>query len=128
MFGGLDLQLHFIFRDPRYAENYFGLGNETKKTTDDKNYNQVRIGQLHVNPEISKTIKNSTLSAGLFYQAFEVDDTEDRFITDIPNNGLSSDVFDDQRFAGINLRYELDSRNDKVLPTRGYLLEHKVYI
>lgn len=119
VFGGLDGQLHFIFRDPRYAENYFGLGNETKKTTDVKDYNRVRIGQLHFNPEISKTIKNSTLSAGLFYQAFEVEATEDRFISDIPNNGLNPDVFDDQRFAGINLRYVLDSRNDKVLPSRG---------
>ena len=117
--GPLDLQMHFIFRDPRYAENYFGLGNETEKTTDDKNYNRVRIGQLHFNPEISKTIKNSTLTAGLFYQAFEVEDTEGRYITDIPNNGLRPDIFDDQRFAGVNLRYELDSRNDKVLPTRG---------
>ncbi len=117
--GGLDLQLHFIVRGPRYAQNYFGLGNETEKTTDDRDYNRVRIGQLHVNPEISKTIKRSTLSAGLFYQQFDIEDTEDRYISDIPNNGLNPDIFETQRFAGINLRYELDTRNDEVLPTRG---------
>ena len=115
----MDLQLHAIYRDPRYAENYFGLGNETKKTSDDKNYNRVRIGQLHVNPEISKTIQKSTLTAGVFYQQFEVENTEGRYISDIPNNGLNPEIFESQRFAGINLRYELDSRNDRVLPTRG---------
>jgi hypothetical protein len=117
--GGLDLQMHFIVRGPRYSQNYFGLGNETEKTTEDKDYNRVRIGQIHVNPEISKTIKRSTLSAGLFYQQFEIEDTEDRYISDIPNNGLDPAIFETQRFAGINLRYELDSRNDEVLPTRG---------
>ena len=117
--GGLDLQLHFIVRGPRYAQNYFGLGNETEKTTDDMDYNRVRIGQLHVNPEISKTIKRSMISAGLFYQQFDIEDTEDRYISDIPNNGLSPDIFERQQFAGINLRYELDTRNDEVLPTRG---------
>jgi hypothetical protein len=119
VFGGLDLQLHLIYRDPRYSENYFGLGNETKKTSEDKDFNRVRIGQLHLNPEFSKTIKNSTLTAGLFYQQFEVENTEGRYISDVPNNGLSPDIFESQRFAGVNLRYELDSRNDKVLPTRG---------
>ena len=117
--GPLDVQLHFIIRDPRYTQNYFGLGNETKKTTEDKDYNRVRIGQLHANPEISKTINKSTFTAGLFYQQFDIEHTDGRYIADIPNNGLSPEIFERQRFAGINLRYELDSRNDKVLPTRG---------
>ncbi|KPL16321.1 MAG: hypothetical protein AMS26_04925 [Bacteroides sp. SM23_62] len=117
--GGFDGQLHFIIRDPRYTQNYFGLGNETEKTSDDKDFNRVRIGQLHANPEISKSIKNSTFSAGLFYQQFDVENTDGRYIADIPNNGLNPEIFERQRFAGINLRYELDSRNDKVLPTRG---------
>jgi hypothetical protein len=117
--GPLDLQLHFVIRDPRYSINYFGLGNETEKTTDDKDYNRVRIGQLHANPEISKTFGKSSFTAGLFYQQFDIENTEGRYISDIPNNGLDPNIFERHRYAGINLRYELDSRNDKVLPTRG---------
>ena len=117
--GRFDLNMHFIIRGPRYTQNYFGLGNETIKTTDDKDYNRVRIGQLHVNPEISRTFRRSTLAAGLFFQQFDIENTQGKFISDIPANGLSPDIFDQQQFAGINLRYELDTRNHKVLPTRG---------
>ena len=117
--GRFDLNLHFIIRDPRFTENYFGLGNETEKTTDDKDYNRVRIGQLHIHPEISRTFKNSTFAAGVFFQQFDVENTEGKYISDIPANGLNPEIFERQRFAGINIRYELDSRDNEVLPTRG---------
>ncbi len=117
--GRFDLNLHFIIRDPRYTHNYFGLGNETPKPENDKDYNRVRIGQLHFFPEITRTFNRSTFGAGVFFQQFNVENTEGRYISDIPANGLSPEIFDLQRFAGISLRYELDSRNDKVLPTRG---------
>jgi hypothetical protein len=117
--GRFDFNLHFIIRDPRYSYNYFGLGNETKKTTNDKDYNRVRIGQIHIFPEVSRTFGRSSFGAGIFYQHFDIENTPGRFISDIPGNGLDPDIFNRQRFAGINLRYELDSRDDKVLPTRG---------
>jgi len=117
--GKFDLNFHFIMRNPRYAYNYFGLGNETPKVTDDKDYNRVRIGQVHVFPEISRTFKRSTLGAGIFFQQFEVENTPGRFISDFTTNDLDSTIFNEQRFAGVSIRYELDSRDDKVLPTRG---------
>jgi len=119
VFGKFDLNLNFIIRDPRYSHNYFGLGNETSQSTEDKDYNRVRIGQLHFLPEISRSFERSTFSAGVFYQHFNVEDTEGRYISDIPANGLDPDIFNTQRFAGIRLRYEVDTRNNKVLPTRG---------
>ncbi|MFC2112634.1 BamA/TamA family outer membrane protein [Bacteroidota bacterium] len=117
--GRFDLNFHFIIRDPRYTYNYFGLGNETPKVSPDKDYNRVRIGQLHVFPELSRTINQNTFAAGLFYQQFDVENTQGRYISDIPANGLNPDIFNRQRYAGISIRYELDTRNDKVLPTRG---------
>jgi hypothetical protein len=119
VFGRFDLGLYFNVRHPRYTMNYFGLGNETEKTTDDKDYNRVRIGQLHVNPQISRTFKYSTLTAGIFYQQFDVEKTEDRYIADTFAMGVNPGVFDRQQYAGINIRYELDSRNDIILPSRG---------
>ncbi|MCK4745555.1 MAG: hypothetical protein KAT15_00895, partial [Bacteroidales bacterium] len=103
--GGLDLNLHFIIKDPRYTQNYFGLGNETEQVSDDKDFNRVRIGQIGFHPELSKTFNNNTFSAGLFYQKYNIEDTEGRFISDLPGNGLDPEIFETQDYAGLNVRH-----------------------
>ncbi len=95
------------------------MGNETEKTTDEKDYNRVRIGQIEIHPELSKTIRRNTFSVGLFYQKFSVDSTADRHISDLPGNGLDPEIFDTQDYSGFNLKYQFDSRDSKTLPTRG---------
>ena len=117
--GGLDLNLHFIIKDPRYTQNYFGLGNETEQVSDDKDFNRVRIGQIGFHPELSKTFNNNTFSAGLFYQKYNIEDTEGRFISDLPGNGLDPEIFETQDYAGLNVRHQIDTRDSKTLPTRG---------
>jgi len=116
---GLDLQLHVNLRDPRYTQNFYGLGNEAEKVSDDLDYHRVRIGQISFNPELSKTINKSTFSAGIFYQKYNVENTDDRYISDIPGNGLDPEIFETQDYSGINMRYQFDSRDSKTLPTRG---------
>ncbi|MFC2098832.1 BamA/TamA family outer membrane protein, partial [Bacteroidota bacterium] len=116
--GRFDLNLHFIMRNPRYAYNYFGLGNETKKVTEDKDYNRVRIGQVQLFPELTRTFRNNTFGAGVFFQQFQVENTPGRFISDSAAN-LIPEIFEEQRFAGVSLRYLHDSRDSEVLPTRG---------
>jgi hypothetical protein len=117
--GGLDLMLDASLRDPRFTQNYFGMGNETQRTTDTKDFNRVRIGQIRINPEIGKTIDAHTFGLGLFYQHYDVESTPGRFISDIPTNELSSDIFQEHNYAGINIHYQLDTRNNKILPSRG---------
>ena len=112
----IDFQLHLTYRDPMYAQNYFGLGNETEKLVDDKVYHHVRIGKIEVHPELSRTINKHTFAAGVFYQKYSVEETPGRYISDI---GLDPEVFETQDYAGINVRYLLDSRDSKTLPTRG---------
>jgi hypothetical protein len=111
-----DFQLRLTYRDPMYAQNYFGLGNETEKQEDDKVYHHVRIGRLEVHPELSRAIGQSTFSAGIFYQKFTVEETPGRFISDA---GLDPEVFETQDYAGINLGYSFDNRDSETLPTRG---------
>ncbi len=119
LIGGLDLNLHFIIKDPRYTQNYFGLGNETDQVSDDKDFNRVRIGQIGIHPELSKTINSNTFSAGLFYQKYNVENTDGRYISNLPENGLDPEVFETQDYAGLNARYQFDTRDSKTLPTRG---------
>jgi hypothetical protein len=116
---GLDLSLQAGFRGPRYSQNFFGWGNETEKVSDDKDYHRVRIGQISVHPELSKTIGKSTIFAGLFYDKYSVEETDGRYISDLPANGLDQEIFETQDYSGINAGYQFDSRDSKTLPTRG---------
>jgi outer membrane protein assembly factor BamA len=111
-----DLQLHLTWKDPMYAQNYFGLGNETEKLEDDKTFYHVRIGKIEVHPELSRTIGNHTFSAGIFYQKYSVEETAGRYISEA---GLDPEVFETQDYSGFNLRYLFDTRDSETLPTRG---------
>jgi len=112
----LDLELGLTFRDPMYAQNYFGMGNETEQQSEDIEYHHVRIGKIEVHPELSRTILNSTITAGLFYQKYTVEETPDRYISDA---NLDPEVFETQDYAGFNLRYLFDNTDSRTLPTRG---------
>ncbi len=116
VFRRTDLQLHLTLRDPMYAQNFFGLGNETQKQSDDKVYHHVRIGKWEVHPELSQTFGHSTFSAGVFYQKYTVEETPGRFISDA---GLDPEVFETQDYAGFNIGYLFDNRDSETLPTRG---------
>jgi len=111
-----DLQLNLTYKDPMYAQNYFGMGNETEKQSDDIEYHHVRIGKIEVHPELSRTLNKNTFSGGLFYQKYTVEETPERYISDAD---MDPEVFETQDYAGINLGYLFDSRNSKTLPSRG---------
>ena len=111
-----DFKLHMTYRDPMYAQNYFGMGNETEQEVDDNVYYHVRIGQIEVHPELSRTFDRSTFTAGLFYQKYTVEETPERYISDA---GLAPEVFETQDYGGINLGYLFDTRDSETLPTRG---------
>ncbi len=119
LIGGLDLNMHIIIQDPKYTQNFFGLGNESIQLTDNKDFNRVRIGEIYIHPELSKTINFNTFSAGLFYQKYNVENTDGRFISDLSANGLDPEIFESQNYAGINVRHQIDTRNSTILPTRG---------
>ncbi|MGW8317510.1 MAG: BamA/TamA family outer membrane protein, partial [Bacteroidales bacterium] len=118
-----DLQLHLTWRGPMYAQNYFGMGNETDKVTDDKVFYHVRIGKIEVHPELSRTIGNHTFAAGIFYQKYSVERTPGRFISEA---GLDPEIFETQDYSGINLRYLFDNRDSETLPTRGMYWDTRV--
>jgi hypothetical protein len=117
--GGLDLNMNFTIRDPKYSENYFGLGNETDKASNDVDFHRVRIGQLSINPELSKEVNNSTFSAGLFYQKYSVEDTPGRYIDDLAGNGLDPDIFESHDYTGVTAAYQYERRTSSVIPTHG---------
>lgn len=116
---GLDLNISMDLRGPRFTQNYYGLGNESEKVSGEKDYYRVRIGLIGFHPELSKTFNKNTFSAGLFYQKYSVEQTPDRYISELSVNGLDPEIFETQDYAGFNVRYQYDSRDSKTLPTSG---------
>jgi hypothetical protein len=121
VYKDLNFKMYFDFRDPKYSQNYFGMGNETVRDTVDKDYNRVRIGQVFINPQLVKAFgRHGELSAGLFYQNIQVENTEGRYISDFSINGLDSGICQRMEFTGINTGFTWDSRDNEIFPTRGF--------
>lgn len=120
----LDMHLKLHVRDPKFTQNYFGPGNETVKSNYGRDYNRVRIGEYFINPELSYSFNSRTMfSAGPFYQNSRIEETPDRYISDLITNGLDSIIFKKKVFLGISAGFSHDSRNSTVFPTRGIYWE-----
>ncbi len=119
-----DLTLKAEVSFPRNVDNFYGLGNETIKITDDKKYYRVRYEYAWFNPMLKLTISdNFYYSFGAFYQYFMVTDTTGRFIGDIYPQLLDSSAYLPHHYTGINAMYRIDTRDDKVMPKRGIVWE-----
>lgn len=124
MFNKIDVHLQFHIRDPKFTLNYFGLGNETTKSSSDKDYYRVRIAEFFINPELSYPLSSRTgFSAGLFYQNSRIEDTPERYISDLTVNGLNPDIFTRKEFMGLSAGFMHDSRNNSVFPSKGIFWE-----
>jgi len=119
-----DLLLDAQISIPQNVDNFYGLGNDTKKATSDKKYYRVRYEYVWLNPSLRQTInKDFYYSFGAFYQYFKVTDTSDRFIGDIYPQVLDSSAYLSHHYTGLNLMYRLDSRNNAIFPQRGVMWE-----
>lgn len=120
----LNMHMKLHVRDPKYTQNYFGPGNETAQSNYGKDYNRVRIGEYYINPELSYSFNPRTMfSAGPFYQNSRIEETPDRYISDLTTNGLDPGIFQRKEFLGISAGFVHDSRNSTVFPTRGIYWE-----
>jgi hypothetical protein len=118
--GNIDLVVRTEFRDPRYTLNYYGLGNETDKQSEETDYHRVRIGQIFLNPGVGRKIgKHGYLSAGVFYQSLKVEETEGRYVSELQENGLTPEIFERKQYAGFITGFKWDSRNEAIFPARG---------
>ncbi len=121
-FRHFDLVLDGMVSAPNVVNNFFGFGNETPKITDDKDYYRVRYHYGYFSPMARKSLDDELkLLAGPFFIFGKVEDTENRFITDFLQNGLTEEIFMDQYYAGMNARVVYDTRDDKDFPRRGLL-------
>ncbi|MFT5749846.1 MAG: hypothetical protein ACI93S_001117 [Ancylomarina sp.] len=112
------------YNSPNFQGYYYGMGNESENIkSDDNRYNRLRFEKLTANPQLRLNIdKNNQIRIGLFYEQSRLQRTDNRFVTDFSNpiNDLNSEKdFSTRKYLGLNINYIWDSRNSKVLPSRG---------
>lgn len=127
--GRFDLQLNANLRIPSYVTNYFGLGNETTNLASDLydhekdiDFYRTRFELIEVNALLKQQLNpNHQFLIGPMYQSFQLQDVGgDKFIYEFAENAIQEEsAFEEDRFAGLQISYELDRRNTKALPSRG---------
>ncbi|MEP5341366.1 MAG: metallophosphatase [Algibacter sp.] len=118
------------YTSPNFAQNYFGIGNETTYDKDDVELDFNRVSIKKLGAAIS-LIWNGR-DGGSFYfkpliETFEVDtdDEDDRFINDPILSGFAANatLFDKQTYFGSEVSYSFKNKNDIAYPTMGLDLD-----
>ena len=127
----IDLTINADIYGPTNAQNFFGQGNQTRyENPKDIPYYRARFNLYEFNPALSYRTGRSKFSAGPAYQYYVYNKGENigRILSDPGrlNSPDSSSVSESKMFAGAILKYNLDTRNNRVLPTKGMYIEAKI--
>ncbi|MBL7742946.1 MAG: BamA/TamA family outer membrane protein [Chitinophagaceae bacterium] len=121
-----DLVFDADIKAPHSTNNFFGYGNSTvyDKTQPGKfRYYRARYRAGEFSLLVRKNIAadvNMTIGPAFQFFSLDEDDNKDRFILNTTANGLDPvTLFSNQSFAGGILTFNIDNRNDKILPSRG---------
>ncbi|MGC4100939.1 BamA/TamA family outer membrane protein [Ferruginibacter sp.] len=104
--GKWDIDMVANYKAPNYVLNFYGYGNETKLSGNEKAYYRVRSQGFYINPSVSRSWKAAELKTGLIYQSVKIESTNNKFITQ-PNTGIDPSVFTTQQFGGANIAYTI---------------------
>jgi hypothetical protein len=131
--GYHDLLLQGDFRAPVNVTNFFGLGNETQWDEDgpkDEDYYRVRYDFVTASALLRKQLQSwLRIHYGATFEGFRLEEKENqgKYILDsLPPGVEPSTIFEDRLFAGVHFRLGIDSRNNKVIPTRGFVMNMNV--
>ena len=119
VFGKINLTYGAKVTSANFTRNFFGVGNETDNFDDElgMNYNRVKTsiltGYLGL---IRRSNYGSRFSGTLRFEGIQLDNTEDRFITDI----IADETFFDRKyFTTAEIGYTYQSYDEPLNPTRG---------
>ncbi|ROH97443.1 metallophosphoesterase [Chryseobacterium daecheongense] len=118
--SGWDFNLDASYTTPRFAENFFGLSNESEYNEDEveREYNRARISKFNFAPSISKkSWLNLQHQFQLTFENNKVQRKGDRFVDISPE--VNPEVFNDQQFGGANYTFSFKNLDNNAFPTLG---------
>ncbi|WP_397299787.1 metallophosphoesterase [Nonlabens ulvanivorans] len=126
VFNGVNLLVNGRFAGPTFTENFFGIGNDSENLQDDFDfdYNRVRISEATVGLGIKYNGEygsNLTILSNL--QGIEVEEGNERFITDLIDPETNPDFYERKWYVDTKATYNYESYDNKLNPTRGMIFE-----
>ncbi|MCM5662682.1 BamA/TamA family outer membrane protein [Galbibacter mesophilus] len=125
IFNGFNFAFGGQFNTPTFARNFFGFGNETVNNEDTfgMDYYRVNLADAVAYAGIvRRSPYGSNFSAKILFQGAEVDDVDDRFITDLNN---PEEFYDWKFFTTLELGYNYESYDLDINPSRGMIFDVK---
>ena len=98
--------------------NYYGLGNETLRETNDRNFYRMRTREYSAGLGLFRNLgKYNFLSFSGFYQDVKIIDDLDRYVAKIydPQN-----IYSSKNFVGLQVDYSFSKTDHPVLPSKGF--------
>ncbi|GAB3937917.1 BamA/TamA family outer membrane protein [Larkinella terrae] len=119
--GNADLRIDADVQAPNFVSNFFGLGNAT--VFDKKKgitYYRTRFENISVSALIQHKVGNLNLYYGPAVESIEIEENDKRFVNDFASQlPDGQNLFSRRLYAGLKAGFLIDSRDDKILPTRG---------
>ncbi|MBC6996216.1 metallophosphoesterase [Neolewinella lacunae] len=120
--GKGNLHLATTLRNPLYAFNFYGLGNETENREDTfgVNYNRVLQRYIALQPTYVRHY-NRALSVGFgpLFESIRIDLSDDERLINQLEPQLNPEIFEGSEYLGVQAHVRLENLNDPVFPTRG---------
>ncbi|HSN61570.1 MAG TPA: BamA/TamA family outer membrane protein, partial [Ferruginibacter sp.] len=121
LIGKWDVNLFANYDQVRWT-NFYGIGNETKLTTKDRDYNRLRSRQFLAKAGVQRVINNRhKFIFNPYYQTFDIINDTARFLAKNPALVVPQ-TYNTHQFAGAEIVYIYQNLNDSVLPTKGFSL------
>ncbi len=124
-FGNWNIVLNAEYDWIRWT-NFYGVGNESKMLTDDRDYHRIRSRQGIAGIGINRTVgRHNEITFMPFYQTIKLVNDKNRFLSRRYFAAAADDdyQFTRRHYAGINTFYSLRVLNDALIPTHGYLAD-----
>ncbi|MEO1023751.1 MAG: BamA/TamA family outer membrane protein, partial [Bacteroidota bacterium] len=107
---------------PESYQNFFGLGNETVETQENREFYRARFRGYSFEPKLNTTIRQQPMVnyfAGTRLSIFNVDDDPDR-VTQIIQEGTSGNPFDEEWFGSVLTGFSVIDVDNLNNPKQGY--------
>ncbi|MBL7473988.1 metallophosphoesterase [Robertkochia sediminum] len=109
--------------NPTFTRNFFGFGSNTSNEGETLGYDYYRVNMSHANAYVglsSTSDYGGSWRGSLAFDAFEIENNEDRFLGTIDN---TPEFYDWKYFLNLNSNFRFENYDQPLNPRRGMLFQ-----